>query len=113
MIQTFLPVYAALRLTGPPKPTVLGACIRILLLAVLAPFVVLGLILTLLVRLIQAEAPARRPEPPPFDYKQWQVRAARAKQARNIDAARRRQANKLRGFAGSVAELRQIQGETE
>jgi hypothetical protein len=113
VIDTFLPVYAALRLSGPHKPTVSGLVARGLVVIILAPFVVLGLLLTALVRILQAESPARRPESPPFDYKQWQVQAARAKQARNIDAARRRQANKPRGFAGSVAELRQMQGETE
>jgi hypothetical protein len=111
MIQTFLPVYAALRLTGPPKRTITGLVVQGLILLVLAPFVVFALVLASLLRLIVTEARQPVAKPPPFDYAAWQLDAARAKVARNQEAYRRREANKPQGFAGHVAELRNQQGE--
>jgi hypothetical protein len=113
VIQTFLPVYAALRLTGPRKPTLTGALVRGFLILVLAPFVIFALVLASLLRLVAAEARQPVAKPPPFDYAQWQLDAARRKVLRNQEAYRRRQANKPQGFAGHIAELRNQQGETE
>jgi invasion protein IalB len=83
----------------------------LLLRVILAPFAVLAQVITTLAQMTAAEARHKPASPPPFDYQAWQLEAAKRKQARNQEAFRRRQANKPKGFAGSVAELRQIQGE--
>jgi len=111
VIQTFLPVYAALRLTGPPKTTILGLVARGLVLLVLIPFFALAFLLVALVRLITAEARQPVTKQPTFDYQAWQLDAAKRKLARNQEAYRQRQANKPKGFEGSIADLRRTQGE--
>lgn len=86
---------------------------KLLLRALLAPFVIAAQMITLLVALIRAEAKHPVSQPPPFDYHQWQLDAARTKQLRNQEAYVRRQANKPKGFEASIAELRKLQGEDQ
>lgn len=113
MIETFLPVYAALRLTGPPRKTVLGLVARGLVLLVIAPVIITVWLIAQLIHLAVIEARQSAPKQPEFDYRQWQLEAARRKVARNQEAYRQREANKPKGFEGSIAELRRMQGEEQ
>lgn len=97
-MSTFLPVYAALRLTGPRRPSLFGMAVRGLILVAVSPLILLAVLVRVLV---QAIAYRRR------------LTRAEATLRRNIAAYEARQA-KLAGlspFERSVAELRRLQGE--
>jgi hypothetical protein len=111
MLQTFLPVYAALRLTGPPKRTVTGTAIKGCVVLAVAPVVITAWLVLQLARLITIEARQPDHKPTAFDYSQWQLDAARRKLARNQDAYLHRQANRPTGFEGSIADLDQMMKE--
>lgn len=96
MIDTFLPVYAALRLTGPSKPTLSGAVARGLVLVAVSPLIAFVLIIHALVWMID---------------RRRRLTAAQIKVRANQAAFQARQATKPQGFAGHVAELRKTQGE--
>lgn len=89
-----------------------GVALRGVAVLVLSPVIVVAGLAYLVLLAVAAERRQTRRQSPPFDYVAWRTEQAARRLARNQEAYCRREARRREaGFAGSVAELRQIMGE--